>query len=243
MWDLSSQTRAWTHVVCIGRWVLNHWTPREALWVRYYYDPVPLQKLLGSLLNKERKPPESRSIWLEFNESVLFSWGPEGFFFKETNDTDFPLMGITEISFIIALDTFRNEVILKTHVKLMTGGYCGDLANVWGRYANSWCSGTTLPRCQAGPVHPGSISPRLGPTCRLLQNPSENSLWRWCEVLTWGHLEGCGVSCGDRCPGSSVASTCCSVTPAPQAGHLPLTLLGRCTGRSGYNFCFRYTHW
>ena len=27
----SSQTRDQTRVPCIGRWVLNHWTPREVL--------------------------------------------------------------------------------------------------------------------------------------------------------------------------------------------------------------------
>ena len=29
MWDLSSLTRARTHIPCIGRWILNHWTTRE----------------------------------------------------------------------------------------------------------------------------------------------------------------------------------------------------------------------
>ena len=29
MWDLSSQTRDGTHTLCIGRWSLNQWTPRE----------------------------------------------------------------------------------------------------------------------------------------------------------------------------------------------------------------------
>ena len=29
MWDLSSQTRDWTHSLCIGMWSLNHWTARE----------------------------------------------------------------------------------------------------------------------------------------------------------------------------------------------------------------------
>ena len=29
MWDLSSPTRDWTHVPCIGRWILYHWTTRE----------------------------------------------------------------------------------------------------------------------------------------------------------------------------------------------------------------------
>ena len=28
MWDLSSPTRDRTHVPCIGRWILNHWTTR-----------------------------------------------------------------------------------------------------------------------------------------------------------------------------------------------------------------------
>ena len=29
MWDLSSSTRDQTHIPCIRRWVLNHWTTRE----------------------------------------------------------------------------------------------------------------------------------------------------------------------------------------------------------------------
>ena len=30
LWDLSSPTRDQTCVPCIGRWILNHWTTREA---------------------------------------------------------------------------------------------------------------------------------------------------------------------------------------------------------------------
>ena len=30
MWELSSPTRDGTHVPCIDRWILNHWTTREA---------------------------------------------------------------------------------------------------------------------------------------------------------------------------------------------------------------------
>ena len=30
-WGLSSLTRDGIHVACIGRWILNHWTAREAL--------------------------------------------------------------------------------------------------------------------------------------------------------------------------------------------------------------------
>ena len=31
----SSRTRDWTHVPCIGRWILNHWTTRE-LQIEYF---------------------------------------------------------------------------------------------------------------------------------------------------------------------------------------------------------------
>ena len=36
-----SWPRDWTHVSCIGRWILYHWATWEAsnLWVRYYYYP------------------------------------------------------------------------------------------------------------------------------------------------------------------------------------------------------------
>ena len=33
----SSQTRDWTHVPCISRWILNHWTTREVQKVRIYW--------------------------------------------------------------------------------------------------------------------------------------------------------------------------------------------------------------
>ena len=29
VWDLSTPTRDQTHIPCIGRWILNHWTTRE----------------------------------------------------------------------------------------------------------------------------------------------------------------------------------------------------------------------
>ena len=40
MWNLSSQTRDWTCVPCIARWILSHWTTREV--------PDFLLQLLGS---------------------------------------------------------------------------------------------------------------------------------------------------------------------------------------------------
>ena len=33
MWDLSSRTRDRTHIPCIGRQILNHWTTREEVLV------------------------------------------------------------------------------------------------------------------------------------------------------------------------------------------------------------------
>ena len=38
-WDLSSSTRDWTYVPCIGRWILSHWTTRE----------IPVSFLVGGL--------------------------------------------------------------------------------------------------------------------------------------------------------------------------------------------------
>ena len=31
MWDLSSLTRSQSHILYIGRWILNHWTTSEVL--------------------------------------------------------------------------------------------------------------------------------------------------------------------------------------------------------------------
>ena len=33
MWDISSPVRDWTHVPCIGRQILNHWTTKKVLTV------------------------------------------------------------------------------------------------------------------------------------------------------------------------------------------------------------------
>ena len=40
MWDLSSLTRDQTHVPCIGRQILNHWTTREVP-VKVIFDSRP----------------------------------------------------------------------------------------------------------------------------------------------------------------------------------------------------------
>ena len=36
MWNLISPTRDSTHVVCTGKWILNHWTTMEALLLLAY---------------------------------------------------------------------------------------------------------------------------------------------------------------------------------------------------------------
>ena len=37
----SARTRDWTHVPCTGRWILNHWTTREAPHCRHSYFKMP----------------------------------------------------------------------------------------------------------------------------------------------------------------------------------------------------------
>jgi hypothetical protein len=37
----SSQSRYWTHVPCIGRWILNHWSTREYLLFLLFLIPIP----------------------------------------------------------------------------------------------------------------------------------------------------------------------------------------------------------
>ena len=39
MWDLSSLTSNQTHTRCIGRWILNCWTPRKVPQYAFYSDP------------------------------------------------------------------------------------------------------------------------------------------------------------------------------------------------------------
>ena len=43
MWDLSSPTRNQTHAHHIGKWILNHWIPREVL--KYFFPVVCLSSL------------------------------------------------------------------------------------------------------------------------------------------------------------------------------------------------------
>ena len=36
VWDFNSLTRDQTHITCIGKQILNHWTTREVLWRLFY---------------------------------------------------------------------------------------------------------------------------------------------------------------------------------------------------------------
>ena len=48
MWDLSFQTRDWTHNPCTGRWSLNFWTAREVPPNGVIFDLSPLPPSLNS---------------------------------------------------------------------------------------------------------------------------------------------------------------------------------------------------
>ena len=46
MQDLSSWTRDQTHILCIKRWILNHWTTKESLtWKLYTISEIPFRIL------------------------------------------------------------------------------------------------------------------------------------------------------------------------------------------------------
>ena len=85
MWDLSSLTRDWTHIPCIGRRSLNHWTARS---VPSFVNPVWKKKSSGSqTLALPQSPRELVKIhifkvWefkiLTSSQSMLMVpvWGP-----------------------------------------------------------------------------------------------------------------------------------------------------------------------
>ena len=59
----SSQTRDQTHDPCIGRWILNPWTTREALLIYFGEDLVRLTLIIQ--VNKEEEPRTTPSFWYE----------------------------------------------------------------------------------------------------------------------------------------------------------------------------------
>ena len=52
MWDLSSPTKDWTHILCIAWWIPNHWTTRE----------VPVHDILTEILRKRVKLPDNMRL-------------------------------------------------------------------------------------------------------------------------------------------------------------------------------------
>lgn len=133
-------------------------------------------------------------------------------------------------------------MMLKKHVKWVTGRYCGDLANVCGRSVNSWYLGTTLTWRLADPGAPWLHLSWWWATCHLLQGPFEDAVRYWYEVPAWGHLEVCGAHFRDRCPGSWWQ------VPVPVSLWLPkqniCPWLCQEDTREGHahGFCFTYTH-
>ena len=83
MWDLSSLTREKTRVLCIARWILNHWTTREVTnlfyippisGIRYYLAfcvwLISLSKMSLKSINIVAYGSESVSCWVVSNSFV-----------------------------------------------------------------------------------------------------------------------------------------------------------------------------
>ena len=51
MWDITSLTRDWAHIPCIGKWILKHWTTREVpcitIWSHWLSVSVHLTSCLA----------------------------------------------------------------------------------------------------------------------------------------------------------------------------------------------------
>ena len=53
MWDLSSPTRDQTFTICVGRWVLNHWTTRKVPKCNYF--KIRKYRRLGQIFSSDRE--------------------------------------------------------------------------------------------------------------------------------------------------------------------------------------------
>ena len=85
MWGLSSPTRGWTCVPCIGRQILNHWTTREVLHIYFrisssqpylktteLYEKLLLLSSLSHYFYFIFSAPISFSLCFPISPSVLF---------------------------------------------------------------------------------------------------------------------------------------------------------------------------
>ena len=70
-WDLRTRTRDWTHVLCFGRWILNHWTTREVPFCIFKQTPQVILKLASNLTNTD---PEDVFIFLNMREHEAQSY-------------------------------------------------------------------------------------------------------------------------------------------------------------------------
>ena len=58
MWDLSSPARDRTHIPCIRRKILNHWTPREVLSSLFLKTVEPSRHLSGNVFRPMFASPD-----------------------------------------------------------------------------------------------------------------------------------------------------------------------------------------
>ena len=67
IWNLSSLTRNWTYVLCIGRQILNHWTTRKVPSVQLLTESFNIENICGS------QPSISPTIFYKKNIMIINS--------------------------------------------------------------------------------------------------------------------------------------------------------------------------
>ena len=72
----SSWTRDWTCVPCIGRWILNHWTPQQSLMVLLKSHSHVLQDALPSLSTAEAMKLSPGEVASQGHSWCLMPFGP-----------------------------------------------------------------------------------------------------------------------------------------------------------------------
>ena len=74
MWDLSSQTRDWTHIPFVGRQILNHWTTRElpAMYLNSFL-PALLQPSWVTISVKPFEPPPQQLLLCSLHSIHILS--------------------------------------------------------------------------------------------------------------------------------------------------------------------------
>ena len=83
MWDPSSLTRDQTHIPCIGRRILNHWTAREVPIFRNFNVDLTLYQFPRAAITKYHRLDDLHNRNLFSHSSV--GWGSK----KEVSRFDF----------------------------------------------------------------------------------------------------------------------------------------------------------